>query len=86
VGGLGCVTVTVTVAVAEPALLVAVSVYVVVAVGLSVAEPLAEVDEKFPGETLTLVAPDVTQLSVVLAPAVIEAGFAENDEIAGAGV
>lgn len=57
----------------------------VVAVGLKFIDPLAEVDEKGPGETLMLVAPDVTQLKVVLVPAVIASGLAEKDEITGAG-
>ena len=78
------VTVTVAVDVTEPALLVAVSVYVVVAVGLTVTEPLAEVDEILPGEIVRLVAPVVTQLRVVLDPATIELVLAENDPMTGA--
>jgi hypothetical protein len=55
----------------------------VVAVGLSATELLAEVDEKLPGMTVTLVAPEVAQLSMVLLPAVIVVGLAENDDIVG---
>jgi len=84
-GRLGCVTVTVAVAVAVPVLLVAVSVYIVVEVGFRVIDPLPEFDENGPGETLTLVAPDVAQLKVILVPAVIASGVAEKDEITGAG-
>jgi hypothetical protein len=85
VGKLGSVTVTVADAVADPVLFVAVSVYVVVAVGLRATEPVAEVDAKLPGVMVTLVGPDVVQLSVVLAPAVIEAGLAVKDAMVGAG-
>ncbi len=84
-GKLGCVTVIVTVAAVVPVVLVAVSVYVVVAVGLRVTEPLAAVDEKLPGVTVMAVAPDVAQLTVVLAPATIEAGLAPNEAMVGSG-
>ncbi|MGA2571688.1 MAG: hypothetical protein ABSF23_14315 [Terracidiphilus sp.] len=84
-GRLGCVTVTATVAVAEPAVLVAVNVYVVAAVGLTVVEPVAEVEEKLPGVIVTPPAPDVAQLKVVLEPGTIEAGFAVKDVMVGAG-
>jgi hypothetical protein len=80
------VTVTVAVAVAEPAAFVAVSVYVAVADGLKDVEPVAEVDAKFPGVMVTLVAPEVVQLSVVLAPETMLAGLAEKDAMVGAGV
>jgi hypothetical protein len=85
VGRFGAVTVTLTNAITDPVLFVAVSVYVVVAVGLSATEPVPEVEAKFPGAMVTLVAPCVFQLSVVLAPAVINAGLAVNEEIVGAG-
>jgi len=85
VGRFGWVTVTLTSAVTDPVLFVAVSVYVVVAVGLSATEPVPEVEAKFPGAMVTLVAPCVFQLSVVLAPAVINAGLAVNEEMVGAG-
>ncbi len=80
------VTVTFAVAVAEPAAFVAVSVYVVVADGLKDVEPVAEVDAKFPGVMVTLVAPEVAQLSVVLVPAMMLAGLAEKDAMVGAAV
>jgi hypothetical protein len=80
------VTVTVAVAVAEPAAFVAVSVYVVVADGLKDVEPVAEVDAKFPGVMVTLVAPEVAQLSVVFVPAAMLAGLAEKDATVGAEV
>jgi hypothetical protein len=84
VGRLGWVTVTVTVDVAVPVVFVAVSVYVVVAVGLKTTEPLANVDAKVPGVTATPVAPKVAQFSVVLVPAIIDAGLAEKVPIVGA--
>ena len=80
------VTVTVAVAVAEPAAFLAVSVYVVVADGLKDVEPVAEVDAKLPGVMVTLVAPEVAQLSVVLVPAMMLAGRAEKDAMVGAAV
>jgi hypothetical protein len=52
-------------------------------VGLRVTEPLADVDEKSPGVTVMPVAPELVQLSVVLLPAVIAAGLAENDAMVG---
>jgi hypothetical protein len=58
----------------------------VVAVGLRFIEPVADVDAKLPGVTVTLVAPEVVQLNVVLLPAVILAGLAENDAMVGAAV
>ena len=76
-------TVTFAVAVVEPAVLVAVSVKVVVAVGLTLVEPLAEVDVKVPGVMATLVAPVVSQLSVLLAPKVILVGLAANELMVG---
>jgi hypothetical protein len=56
----------------------------VVAVGLNVIVPLTAVDAKFPGVTVTLVAPEAAQFNVVLVPATISAGLAEKDVIDGA--
>jgi hypothetical protein len=84
VGRFGWVTVTVTVAVTDPEVFVAVSVYVVVAAGLIVIAPLCDVEANVPGATLTLVDPVVAQFSVVVVPAVIAAGLAVNEVIAGA--
>ncbi|MGA9671680.1 MAG: hypothetical protein WBQ94_20890, partial [Terracidiphilus sp.] len=75
--------VTFAVAVVEPTAFVAVSVYVVVAVGLTVVEPLADVDVNVPGVMARLVDPDVTQLSVLLEPELMLAGFAVNEVIVG---
>jgi hypothetical protein len=69
--------------VTEPALFVAVSVYAVVADGDTLVEPLAATEVNPPGLIATLVAPLETQLSVLLAPALILAGLAINDVIAG---
>jgi hypothetical protein len=83
VGLLAAFMVTVSVEVAEPAALVAVSVYVVVAVGLTLVEPLADVDVNVPGVMATLVAPVVTQLSVLLDPELILAGLAVKELTVG---
>jgi hypothetical protein len=56
---------------------------VVVAVGLTLVEPVAEVDVKFPGVMVILVAPLVAQLSVQLDPAVRLVGLAVNALIVG---
>ena len=48
-------------------------------------EPLADVDVKFPGETVTLVAPVVVQLSVLLEPKTTMVGFAVKEVIASGG-
>lgn len=77
-------TVTVAVAVVEPALSVAVSVYVVVAVGLTLVEPLADVDVNVPGVIAMLAAPVVDQLRVALAPVFMPVGFAKNERMVGA--
>jgi hypothetical protein len=69
--------------VAEPEALVAVSVYVVVAVGVTLVDPLAEVDVNVPGVIAILAAPLVAQLSVALAPEVMLVGFAVKELIAG---
>ena len=76
-------TVTVTVAVTDPEPLVAVSVYVVVVVGLTLVEPLANVDVNVPGVMATLVAPPVDQLSVLLAPELMLVRLAVNELITG---
>jgi hypothetical protein len=77
------ITVTFAVAVIEPALSVAVNVYVVVVVGLTLVEPLADTEVNVPGVILMLVAPVVFQLSVLLEPAMILAGVAVKELIAG---
>jgi hypothetical protein len=56
---------------------------VVVAVGLTFVEPLAAADVKVPGEMATPVAPGAVQLSVLLAPELILAGFAAKELIVG---
>ena len=48
----------------------------VVAVGLTLVEPLADVDVNVPGGMAMLVAPLVAQLNVLLEPEVILAGLA----------
>ena len=55
----------------------------VVAVGLTFVEPLADVDVNDPGVMAMPVAPLVIQLSVLLEPELILAGFAPNEPIAG---
>jgi hypothetical protein len=57
---------------------------VVVVVGLRDIVPVAAFDEKVPGDTAILVAPEVVQLSVVLAPAVRVCGLAEKVLMVGA--
>jgi hypothetical protein len=56
---------------------------VVVAVGLTLVEPLADVDVKVPGVMAMLVAPVVVQLSVLLEPEVILVAFAVNKLMMG---
>jgi len=56
---------------------------VVVAVGLTLVEPVADVDVNAPGVMAILAAPVVAQLSVLLEPAVILAGLAEKELIVG---
>lgn len=51
--------------------------------GLTLVEPLAEVDVKVPGVMATLVAPLVTQLSVLLEPEVMLVGLAVNELMVG---
>lgn len=53
------------------------------AVGLTVVDPVSDVDEKAPGVIATLVAFAVDQLSVLLAPAVILAELAPKELISG---
>jgi hypothetical protein len=57
---------------------------VVVAAGLRTTDPLADVDANVPGVTAMPVAPVVAQVSVVLAPAMMDTGLAENVPIVGA--
>jgi hypothetical protein len=56
---------------------------VVVAVGLTLVEPLADVEVNVPGVMASLLAPVVTQLSVLLEPAVILEGLAVKELISG---
>jgi hypothetical protein len=56
---------------------------VVVTVGLTLVEPVADVDVNVPGVMAILVAPVVAQLSVLLEPPVILAGLAEKELIVG---
>jgi uncharacterized protein (DUF2236 family) len=56
---------------------------VVVAVGLTLVEPVADVDVKLPGVMAILVAPDVAQLSVLLEPEVMLVGSAVKEAIVG---
>ena len=55
----------------------------VVAVGLTVVEPLAEVDVNVPGVMAIPVAPVVTQLSVLLEPELMLVGLAVKELIVG---
>jgi hypothetical protein len=56
---------------------------VVVAVGLTLVEPLADVDVNVPGVMATLAAPVAAQFSVLLAPLFMLVGFAANELIVG---
>jgi hypothetical protein len=56
---------------------------VVVAVGLTLVEPLADVDANVPGAMARLVAPVVAQLSVLLEPEVILVGLTVKELITG---
>jgi hypothetical protein len=56
---------------------------VVVAVGLTLVEPLADVEVNVPGVMARLLAPFVTQLSVLLEPDVILEGLALKELISG---
>ena len=53
----------------------------VVAVGLTLVEPLTDVDVKVPGVMAMLVAPVVAQLNVLLEPEVILEGLAPKELI-----
>ena len=55
----------------------------VVAVGLTLVEPLTDVDVKVPGVMAMLVAPVVAQLNVLLEPEVILEGLAPKELIIG---
>ncbi|MGA8493322.1 MAG: hypothetical protein WB711_23070 [Terriglobales bacterium] len=55
----------------------------VVAVGLTLVEPLADVEVKVPGVIATLVAPVAAQLNVLLAPEFMPVGFAAKELIVG---
>jgi hypothetical protein len=57
---------------------------VVVAVGLTLVEPFADVDVNVPGAMAILVAPVVSQLSVLLVPEFMLVGAAVKEVIAGA--
>lgn len=56
----------------------------VVAVGLMLVEPLADVDVNVPGLMAIVVAPVAAQLSALLVPEFMVAGFAVKEVIAGA--
>jgi hypothetical protein len=56
---------------------------VVVAAGLTLVDPLADVEVNVPGVIARLVAPVVTQFSVLLEPEVIVLGLAVNELITG---
>jgi len=56
---------------------------VVVAVGLTLVEPVAEVDVNVPGAIPILVAPVVDQFSVLLEPDFMLAGLAVKEAIVG---
>jgi hypothetical protein len=58
---------------------------VVVAVGLTVVDPLAEVEVKVPGVMEMLVAPVAAQLSVLLEPEAMLVGLAVKEVIVGLG-
>ena len=53
------------------------------AVGLTLVEPLADVEVKEPGEMAILVAPEVDQVSVLLEPEVMLEGLAVKELIVG---
>lgn len=55
----------------------------VVAVGLTLVEPLADVDVNVPGVMAMLVAPVVAQVSVLLEPEVMLVGLAVKELIVG---
>ena len=51
--------------------------------GLTLVEPLAEVDVKLPGVMAILVVPVVAQLSILLEPELILVGLAVNELMVG---
>ncbi|HLY40633.1 MAG TPA: hypothetical protein VKR52_05435 [Terracidiphilus sp.] len=55
----------------------------VVVVGLTIVDPLAELVVNDPGVIVMLVAPEVDQLSVLLAPEAMLVGLAVNELIGG---
>jgi hypothetical protein len=55
----------------------------VVAVGLTLVEPLADVEVKELGEMATVVAPDVAQFSVLVEPELMLVGLAVKELIVG---
>lgn len=57
----------------------------VVAAGLTLIEPLADVDVNVPGVMAIDVAPVAVQVNVLLAPELIPAGLAANAEMVGVG-
>jgi len=73
------VTVAVATAVTTPPEATVQSVYVVVAVGVTMVEPLADSDLKLIGSTMMPVAPEVLQVSLVLAPDTTLAGEAVKE-------
>ena len=56
----------------------------VVTVGLTLVEPLADVDVKVPGAMAILVAPVTIQLNVLLVPEAMLVGFAVKEAMVGA--
>ena len=68
----------------EPEELAADNLYVVVDVAVTDTEPLALVDVNVPGVMERVVAPLLTQVSVVLEPELMLAGLALNDVMVGA--
>ena len=56
----------------------------VFAVGLTLVEPLADVDVNVPGVMAILAAPLVAQLSTLLEPELMLVGLAENEVMVGA--
>jgi hypothetical protein len=53
-------------------------------VGLTLVEPVADVDVKLPGAIAILVAPLVTQFNVLLEPEAMLVGLAANEATVGA--
>jgi hypothetical protein len=80
----GGFTVTVAVEVMEPEEFAAVSVKVVVAVGLTLVEPVAELEVNDPGVIAMPVAPLVAQFKVLLEPELMVVGVAAKDVTVGA--